>query len=302
MPPPVTCTKAFARPRRRARDVEVEPRRCEQVVAVVVLLLEHAPDEREAVGVQAGRREADDDVARLDRRTGQRLVDDADAGAGEVELALGVDARQLGRLAADERDAGLAADGGRAFDELRHLVEVDRVRRHVVEEHQRLGAAGGDVVDAVRGEVGAAVAQPAALPREDQLRADAVGGGGEKSAVAERMQARERAEALRAGRLDCRAQPVDDRPGRRERDPGGRVALLRHAKRSPYSSGRPSGPPSTNRTTAPPTFDRLSCASRPRRSASAPAFTSGSSARSWSSASCSSSLFSSSSSIQSRGG
>ena len=63
-------------------------------------------------------------------------------GAGEVELALGVDAGQLGRLAADERDACLAADLGGAVDELGDLLEVDLVRRDVVEQHQRLGAAG----------------------------------------------------------------------------------------------------------------------------------------------------------------
>ena len=42
----------------RADVVEVQPRRREQVVAVVVLQLEHLPDEREAVRVDAGRREA----------------------------------------------------------------------------------------------------------------------------------------------------------------------------------------------------------------------------------------------------
>ena len=46
--------------------------------------------------------------------------------AGEVELALAVDAGQLGGLAADERDAGLAADLGGALDELGDLLEVDR--------------------------------------------------------------------------------------------------------------------------------------------------------------------------------
>ena len=47
---------------------------------------------------------------------------------------------QLRRLAADERDAGRAADLGGALDELGDLVELDLVRRDVVEQHQRLGA------------------------------------------------------------------------------------------------------------------------------------------------------------------
>ena len=51
-----------------------------------------------------------------------RARDEPDARPGEVELALAVDARHLGRLAAEERAAGLAADLGRALDELRHLL------------------------------------------------------------------------------------------------------------------------------------------------------------------------------------
>ena len=47
--------RAVAQP---AHVVEVEARRREQVVAVVVLLLEHSPDEREAVRVHARRGEA----------------------------------------------------------------------------------------------------------------------------------------------------------------------------------------------------------------------------------------------------
>ena len=116
--------------------------------------------------MDACRREAEHDVAGLDRGAVERLVDDADARAGEVELAVAVDPGQLGRLAADERDAGLAADLRRSFDELRHLGELDLRRGDVVEEDERLGAARDHVVDAVRREVGAARAQSAALPRE----------------------------------------------------------------------------------------------------------------------------------------
>ena len=55
-------------------------------------------------------------------------VDDADAGRGEVELAVAVDARELGRLAADQRHAGGAADLGGALDQLRDLLEIDARR------------------------------------------------------------------------------------------------------------------------------------------------------------------------------
>ena len=56
----------------RARLVEVEPGRGEQVGPVVVLGLEHPPDEREPVRVHAGRGEADHRVAGDDGRARRR--------------------------------------------------------------------------------------------------------------------------------------------------------------------------------------------------------------------------------------
>ena len=122
-------------------------------------------------------------------------------------------------FAADERDSGVSADGRRALDELCHLLEVDPVRRDVVEEEERIGAARQDVVDAVRGEVGAAVAEGAASPRENQLRADGVRGCGQQAGLVERMQTRERAEAGRASGLDSRAEALDDGVARRQSRP-----------------------------------------------------------------------------------
>jgi len=78
----------------------------------------------------------------------------------------------------------------------------------------------------VRGEVGAAVAKPAAGAREDQLRADAVGRRCEVALAVERVQRGEGAEAGRARRLDGGAQPLDDGRGGVERDPSGGVAVL----------------------------------------------------------------------------
>ena len=183
--------------------------------------------------MDAGRREADhrvagDDVAPVDELV---AVDDADAGAGEVELAVAVDPGKLGRLAADERDAGCAADLGGSFDELRDLVEVDRRRRDVVEQHQRRGAGGQDVVDAVRGEIPATVGELSALAREHQLRPDPVGRGGEQAPVVERLESRERPESGRSGRLDSGAQPRDDAVRDRERNPRLGVALLSRGHR-----------------------------------------------------------------------
>ena len=73
--------------------------------------------------------------------------------------------------------------------------ELDAVGGDVVEQEERLGAGRGDVVDAVGGQVAAAVAQAAPLAREDQLRSDRVGGGREQAPLVERVQAGERAEA-----------------------------------------------------------------------------------------------------------
>ena len=89
IPPPVTCAKRVRASRSAAHVLEVEPRRREQVVTRVVLVLEHAPHEREAVRVHAGRREADHGVALLDRRAVDqpRALDEPDARPGEVELA-----------------------------------------------------------------------------------------------------------------------------------------------------------------------------------------------------------------------
>ena len=193
--------------------VEVEARRREQVLSVVVLELEDPADEREPVRMHACGREPDDRVADFDPRAVDQplALDDPDTRAGEVELVVPVDPGKLCGLAADERDSGVAADLRRALDELGHLLEVDPVRGDVVEEEERIGAARQDVVDAVRGEVGAAVAERAAGAREDQLRADRVRRGGQQAGLVERVQPGEGAEAGRAGGLDSRAEPLDDR-------------------------------------------------------------------------------------------
>ena len=96
---------------------------------------------------------------------------EADHRPREVELALAVDPGQLGRLAAEDGAAGLAADGGGAGDELGDLGQVELGRGRVVQEEERLGADGEQVVGAVRGEVDAGVEEPAGAAREDQLRA-----------------------------------------------------------------------------------------------------------------------------------
>ena len=88
-------------------------------------------------------RQTDDDVSLPHPRAVDQAValDDADARAGEVELLVAVDPGQLRGLAADERDACLAAHLRCALHQLGDLLELDAVRSHVVEEDQWVGAA-----------------------------------------------------------------------------------------------------------------------------------------------------------------
>ncbi len=67
----------------------------------------------------------------------------------------------LGRLAADQRAAGLLAAGGDALDHVGRDVDVELAAGEVVEEEQRLGALHEDVVDAHRDEVDADGVVPA---------------------------------------------------------------------------------------------------------------------------------------------
>ena len=175
--------------------------------------------------MQAARGEADDRVAGLAARAVDQVVgvDEADAGAGEVELVLFVDAGELGRLAADQHAAGGAADLGCALDELRDLVELDVRGGDVVEQEERRRAGAEHVVDAVRSEIHAAPAQAARAPLQHQLRADAVSRRCEEAPLVERVEPGEMPEALGAGRLDGRAQPLDDRVRGRKRDARGLV-------------------------------------------------------------------------------
>ena len=158
--------------------------------------------------------------------------DEADAGTGEVELAVAVDARHLGALAAENRTAGLTADRGGAFDELDDIGELQPVGGDVVEEEERVGAGREDVVDAVGREIGTRPPEPAGAALEDDLRSDTVRRGREEAGVVERVQAREAPQAadhrIRPSRADSRGQALDHRFGLREGDARLLVGVLRH--------------------------------------------------------------------------
>ena len=135
MPPPVMCAIPLHETgvEQRADRVQIRSVRRQQRLADGHAKLrhervrrhagdveEHAARQRIAVGVQSRRRQADQDVARLDRPAVDDLrpLDDADDEAGDVVFAVGVEPRHLRRLAADQRAAVLAARPRHAGDDL----------------------------------------------------------------------------------------------------------------------------------------------------------------------------------------
>ncbi len=138
---------------------------------------EHATHERVAIGVDAARREAEDDVPRLHLRPIDHLgpVNHAHAEAGEVVFCRLHDAGMLGHLAAHQGAAGLTAPLGYAGDDLRGELCVERADRDVVEEEERLCAAGEDVVRAHGDQIDANRLVPAQQLREPEFGAHAVG-------------------------------------------------------------------------------------------------------------------------------
>ncbi len=146
---------------------------------------EHAAGERVAVGVQTARREAQHDVALLHHLGQDHLgpVDDAHAEAAQVVVVGVHDAGVLGRLAADERAARLQAALGDAAHDGRDVLGLDVADGDVVEEEQRLGARGEQVVGAHGHQVDAHGVVAAEQLGELELGAHAVGARDEHGVV-----------------------------------------------------------------------------------------------------------------------
>ena len=142
----------------RGREQGVLQARAVQLLAleaqlVVGLALHaHLAGERVAVGVQAARRQADQHVSLAHGRGVEHLrpVHHAHAEAGQVVVVRVHHAGVLGHLAADERAAGLLAALADARHDLGHVLGLELADGHVVQEEQRLGARGQDVVRAHR--------------------------------------------------------------------------------------------------------------------------------------------------------
>ena len=107
--------------------------------------------------MQAGRRQSEQGVARLDIFAGEELlaVDGADDEAGQIILAWRVKTGHFRGFPADERAAGFAAGAAHAFHELLDHWRLELAHGQVVEEKERLGALHQDVVDAVIDQVAA---------------------------------------------------------------------------------------------------------------------------------------------------
>src|SRR6202011_1390706 len=102
------------------------------------------------------------------------VLDDADDEAGDVVLAVGVEAGHLRGLPADEGAAVLTASTRDPGDHLLGDRRRQTSGREVVEKEQRLGALNEDVVDAVVDQVRADRVVAPRHERDLQLRADAV--------------------------------------------------------------------------------------------------------------------------------
>ena len=170
MPPPGHVRERLRAAAQRSRRVEIEAGRREQVVAVVVLGLEHAADEREAVRVDAGRRRS-----RSRRRPATIVLPSISSARSTMPTQ--VPAKSSSPWCVDARAArpsrrrrARLRPGGRPR---RRPRRARRPRRGGSRSPRRSRAASAawapqreHVVDAVRGEVGAAVAQAPAGARE----------------------------------------------------------------------------------------------------------------------------------------
>ena len=162
-------------------------------------------------------------------------LDGADGEAGEIVVGRGVHAGHFGRLAADQRAAGLPAAFGDAGDDRARRGGVELAGGEIVEEEQRLGALGEDVVDAHGHEVDADGGVRPVVDGDLELGAHAVVRGDEDRVVeAGGLQIEQAAETtevgVRAGtsrRPGQRLDGLDQRLARVDVDAGNAVRRSR---------------------------------------------------------------------------
>ena len=163
-----------------------------------------------------------------------RGLDDAGGGAGDVVLVGLQQPGVLGRLAADQRAAGLDARLGDALDDGGDPLGDDPAGGDVVGQEQRLGAADDEVVDEHADQVEADGVVLVHRLGDGDLGADAVGRGGqqrpvvalERAGVEEAREAADAADHLgAAGLLDPGLHQLDGLVARLDGDAGGGVRV-----------------------------------------------------------------------------
>ena len=128
-----------------------------QSVRVLRRRLQQAVDEREAVGVHTAGVHSDQDISRLDIRTGQQAVAfcETDAESGEVVVAGTVEPGHFGRFSAEQDAAGLLASCRDPADHVFRFPHVQGPAGVVVEKQQGARAVRQDIVRAHGHEVDA---------------------------------------------------------------------------------------------------------------------------------------------------
>ena len=134
------------------------------------------PGQRIAIGVQAGGRQAKNNVAGLDGFAGDDLsaLDHADNESGKIIFALGIEARHLRGLAADECAAIVFAGFRQSLDHFFGDRAVEFARGEVIHEEHGRGALHCNIVDAVIHQIGADRVMNVHLEGQFELRANAV--------------------------------------------------------------------------------------------------------------------------------
>ena len=234
MPPPVTCaiarTSTAVEQRRHlaARRSAVGTSRLAGRVPSRRRALEHAPHQREAVGVRAARGQADDHVAASTRAPStSRRAPPRRRRSRRCRVVVGHTRPGSSAVSPpSSAQPACAAAVGHALDELRDRSGSSRPTADVVEEEQRPRARAEHVVDAHRDAVDAGGVQRAGSAVQHELRADAVRAGDQQPVDrASNRPAKPPCahHARAAGRAHRRGQASDDRLGRVERDAGGGV-------------------------------------------------------------------------------
>ena len=190
------------------------------VHGVAGLLEQGLAHQGEAIGVYAGGGQADEHVAFSDGGTVHDggLFGNADRESGEIVFVFVVHARHFGGFAADQRGTGLYTAVGHTGHDLLKQCRVVLAAGDVVKEEQRLGALGGDVVDAHGHAVDADGVVLVGQLGDHELGAHAVGAGdedrllvaqgGQIEQAAEAADAADHAGAVRAGHV--RLDALDD--------------------------------------------------------------------------------------------